>query len=416
MYFLVALIVLLMPAPLPAATDKNCLDCHQNHVTGAHAEVSCSACHGTFDEHHQAGVPSLIQHRCQACHEGTVGIFQGPMATRHKEKAFVERSWGKADPEFFQINCKGCHVQSCFDCHGFERQTHRLTRPATLSCHSCHRGYYVGADYYGYAPREDALRYQRGTDVQGEKYLKMRPDVHQRAGMACGDCHSMPSLAAGKSSAKHCRDCHTPDPKIIEHGIPAHMERLECYACHSGWGAQEYGTFFVRFTQSPFQEYFHVRTGNTAENYIRSAYLKRQDLPPLGINQRGLVSPIRPQFLAYFSDIKAEEVVGEENRLLAAEWKAFFPHTVQRGTPMCDACHNNPRRFLLESPEDRIYLPAADGLGLDSFWQQENQVMVNGSFYERQRFDRMSRRDSNYTKAYVEKWKQFLENVDDFSH
>jgi len=391
------------------AVDGNCRDCHQVEINLAHGGISCSACHGSTDEHEQAGQIQAILQRCQDCHEGADGVLHGPMATRQAEQEFVARSWGQADPGFFQINCSSCHVQNCFDCHS--SGGHQISRPAKQDCHSCHRGYYVGADYYGMAPREDSLRYQRGPEFQGEHYLKMSSDVHHRAGMSCGDCHTMTSLAAGEKTAKNCRDCHEPDIGILEHGISAHMENLECYSCHSAWTAQEYGTFFVRFSDSPAQRLFTVRTDTSADNYIRSAYLRRQNLPPLGINERGLVSPIRPQYIAYFSDVIGGQAVGEENRLLAAEWKAFFPHTIQRGTPMCNACHEQPERFLLGDPEARIYLPEKDGLTLGSFWEQEGQTIENGSFYQRERFDRMSQRTPDYVKAYVEKWKKLTESV-----
>jgi hypothetical protein len=409
-YWIIALLALLLPAlSTAAATEDNCQTCHPIEVTGVHETIDCAACHGTLAEHDRAGDTADTLDRCQNCHEGTAGILHGSMALREAEQAFVERSWGQADPDFYQINCSSCHVQTCFDCHS--TGGHQLARPQKKDCHSCHLGYYVGADYYGMAPREDAMRYQRGPEFQGEHYLKMSADVHQRAGMSCGDCHSMQSLAAGQQSAKSCRDCHEPSPEVIEHRIGAHMAKLECYSCHSAWAAQEYGTFFVRFTNSPSQPYFRVRTDTTADNYIRSAYLRRQNLPPLGLNDRGLVSPIRPQYLAYFSDVVGEQAVGEENRLLAAEWKAFFPHTIQRGTPMCNACHDQPERFLLGDPEARIYLPEKDGLTLGSFWEQDGQLVINGSFYSRERFEKMSQRSPDYVKAYVEKWKKLTESV-----
>ncbi|HBB16659.1 MAG TPA: cytochrome C, partial [Syntrophus sp. (in: bacteria)] len=63
---------------------------------------------------------------------------------------------------------------------------------------------------------------------------------------------------------------------------------------------------------------------------MKSAYLRKQDAPPLGINAAGKVSPIRPEFIVYFTEIRNDRPVGQENRLLAAEWKAFFPHTIRR--------------------------------------------------------------------------------------
>ncbi len=188
----------------------------------------------------------------------------------------------------------------------------------------------------------------------------------------------MQSLIAGTRTAKVCRDCHKPSDKVLEHRIKVHLERMECYACHSAWGAQEYGTFYLRFTGGQSQQHYRLKTVDG--NYVKSAYLKKQDAPPLGVNARGMVSPIRPQFIAYFSDIRNDMVVGEENRLLTASWKAFFPHTVRRGTVMCDGCHDAPRRFIMEGKEDRIYRLQDDGMKIPSFWDRTGQKVMNGDF------------------------------------
>ena len=144
-------------------------------------------------------------------------------------------------------------------------------------------------------------------------------------------------------------------------------------------------------------------------------YLRRQDAPPLGVNAAGRISPIRPQFIAYYSDLRGSGPPPVENRLVAAQWKAFFPHTVRRGTPMCDACHDSPRRFLREKEEDRIYRTDLDGLGLSSFWSQQGQTVINGTFVGPQRYAEIMRKDADYTKAYVEKWKSLIEHVGDSS-
>ncbi|MEI6208931.1 MAG: hypothetical protein WCP20_19310 [Desulfuromonadales bacterium] len=64
--------------------------------------------------------------------------------------------------------------------------------------------------------------------------------------------------------------------KPVEHRISAHLERLECYACHSAWAPQEYGTFYLRFRDSTLKEDFDLKPGASPE-YLRSAYLKKQD-------------------------------------------------------------------------------------------------------------------------------------------
>jgi hypothetical protein len=332
------------------------------------------------------------------------------MAQRTGERQFVQRSYARFDSGFWGKNCSSCHLKSCRDCH----DEGEPAKPTVAACQKCHKGYYTGWDYSGRAPREDNMRYQRGTVVNGETFLKMLPDVHYRAGMTCGACHSMESLTQGRKSSKGCTDCHRPDMKVLEHRIPAHLERLECYACHSAWAAQEYGTFFLRFRDRNMKEDFDLKAGPNAE-YLRSAYLKRQDAPPLGLNARGRVSPIRPQYIAYYTDIVSARNRGPENTLLAAEWRAWFPHTVQRGSVTCEGCHDNPGRVLLEPESQRKYNLKKDGMGLESFWRQEGQRVVNGSFMEASRYLTMSRKSPAYTKAYIQKWKTFLNHVENSS-
>jgi len=329
-------------------------------------------------------------------------IFAGAMGTRDRERRFVERTFGRHDPGFFGKNCGSCHLSGCLDCHG--KDGHRVALPGKEACLSCHKGYFVGVDYFGRAPREENHRYQRGRLHGGEPYLKMLPDVHAEAGLPCGACHTMKSLAAGRKSAKGCRDCHVPSREVVEHRISSHIERLECYACHSAWASQEYGTFFLRFVDSPKKEFFLLR-GRKGE-YVRSVYLKKQDAPPLGVNASGRIAPIRPQFIAFYTEVRGDRPKGKENRLLAAEWKAFFPHTVRRETAACDGCHGNPRRFLLENPGERIYLPDRDGMELLSFWNRTGQRVANGDFIDLSSFLRMSAKSPAYKKGYVEKWKR----------
>lgn len=365
-----------------------------------HGGIACIACHA-------AGEPAGRDNRiagCVVCHRGHGRIFDHAMALRSGEKQFVQRTYGRVDSDFWDKNCGSCHLQSCRDCHG---DATRIRKPSVAGCQVCHKGYYTGWDYSGRAPREDNMRFQRGFSVNGETFLKMLPDVHYSAGMTCGACHSMISLAEGRKFSKTCRDCHNPGMKPVEHRIAAHLQKLECYACHSAWAPQEYGTFFLRFRDGKMKEGFDLKPGMNGE-YLRSAYLKKQDEPPLGINSRGRVSPIRPTFISYYTDIMTARNNGPENILLAAEWRAYFPHTIQRGTVSCEGCHDNPARFLLEPESKRIYDLKKDGLSLESFWLQQGQRVHNGSFVDANTYLHLSAKSPAYKKAYIEKWKTFL--------
>lgn len=396
-------------ATVEIAIADSCFRCHGASGKTVHAVFACTFCH--LKDGRLLTAPDRLPQRaagCISCHPGRERIFDQAMSTRLAEQRFVQRSYAKVDSGFFSKNCSLCHVSSCSDCHDSFREP---AKPTVGACQNCHRGYYTGWDYAGRAPREDNMRYQRGQKDKGETWLKMLPDAHYRAGMTCGDCHGMSSLMAGGKSSKKCLDCHSPDLKVIEHSVAAHMEKLECYACHSGWAPQEYGTFFLRFRDPELKEDFDLKPGPSLE-YLRSAYLKLQDAPPLGINRAGRISPIRPQFIAYYTDIQSARNNGPENILLAAEWRAFFPHTIQRGVVTCEGCHDNPRRFLLEPASQRIYRTAKDGLGLESFWLQKGQQVVNGDFLPLSRYQQLSSKSPAYTKVYIQKWRSFLNHVE----
>lgn len=342
---------------------------------------------------------------CLSCHISARGMLASPMATRAPERAFARRAFGREGDAFFEASCAGCHVASCGDCHG--PRPHAAGKPKDDACLRCHRGYFIGADYYGRAPREDHSRYQRGTTPLGEPFLKMLPDVHRERGLGCADCHTMQSMVQAKKSARTCRDCHAqPSADVPEHAITAHMERMECVACHAAWAAQEYGTFLVRPLTPEQQEAFAPLPA--VGPWRKSAYLKRQDAPPLGLNARGRVTPIRPQFILFATDPSR----GWENRLLAAEWKAFSPHSVRRGSVSCAGCHEQPRRYLLEEDADRLYLLEKDGLPLRSFWSRRAQTVSNGSFLPERHHSLMNRKTPEYVRQHLRQWKRLLEPAD----
>ena len=400
----------LLVSCLTAGAADQCRFCHAAgiQISAVHSRVACQDCHRNGRQllADPAGRDNGSA-GCVRCHQGYQRMYLHAMGTRSKEKDFIARSFGRVDRSFEQKNCAGCHLQGCRDCHG---SGHAIRRPKADTCSKCHKGYYVGWDYFGRAPREEHERYQRGRRLEGETFLKMLPDVHQQKGMTCSACHTMQSLIAGRTVAKSCRDCHHPSSTVLEHRIAAHLEKLECAACHAAWAAQEYGTFYLRFASGSVEDPYQALT-YTQNGYAKSVYLRRQDLPPLGINSQGKVAPIRPQFIAYYSRLAKGRSAGQENLLLAAEWRAFAPHTIQRGTVMCDGCHDNPRRFLLERPQNRIYDLQKDGMGLSSFWDQRGQRMVNGSFLDEARYRRLAAKSDTYKKAYVEKWKKFVTPV-----
>ncbi|HBB16658.1 MAG TPA: cytochrome C, partial [Syntrophus sp. (in: bacteria)] len=132
---------------LPAVSAVNgiagdtCTLCHQVTLKGIHAALPCTACHG--DKVKAIGKPASMETRavgCVGCHRGYEALFDHAMATRTKERRFVERTVGRIDPAFFQQNCNSCHLRGCTDCHG--GTGHAIAKATEQSCLACHKGYF----------------------------------------------------------------------------------------------------------------------------------------------------------------------------------------------------------------------------------------------------------------------------------
>lgn len=149
-------------------------------------------------------------------------------------------------------------------------------------------------------------------------------------------------------------------------GIPQHIERLECYACHSTWAPQYYGyTYGIDYRQSSVDWINSTETilpdGTTADYRGRPLLQPgtptfgdyshiRWENPPLGINGEGRVSPltgviqtiatvINPQGKTILSNEVAQTAQGYN----AMELAPLNPHTTSKAARECADCHGNPQ-------------------------------------------------------------------------
>lgn len=390
---------------------KTCTDCHKVKLTDAHKNASCTSCHIKNDTHYaKAAEFRTGAQGCLTCHAGYKNMLTSPMHKRDAEQKFVHESYGKKDPAFYAKNCSSCHVTSCTDCHK-GKSVHETVKPKTDACTTCHSGYYTGIEYTGLGVRDDHERHGRGIEHNDELYAKMLPDVHHEKGMQCSACHSMKSLAEGKPFSKTCTDCHKVNKNSsVEHSIPEHMEKMECWTCHSAWASQEYGTFWIRFRNTEYDDYFRwVKTPNN--EYAKSSHTKDYTPPPIGINSRGKYSPIRPQYTAFFTYVVGDGAKGKENEMLANNYKALFPHTVRREVVMCESCHKNNKRLMRETEEERIFDLKKDGLEIESFHNKKDFKVTNGRFINDEEYKRITDDDPRYKRLSIKKWKQLKDSV-----
>jgi hypothetical protein len=302
------------------------------------------------------------------------GVLAGPMATRAAERSFARRALGAEGERFFAQSCSGCHVAAATTATARRRTREGGSgrRPACAATGLLRR---LGV------PRPRPARGPRPLPARarGGGRGAVPADAPRRAperGMTCGDCHTMRSLQEGRRSAKTCRDCHpAPSPDVPEHALGAHLEKMECEACHAAWAAQEYGTFLVRPATPEQEEAFAPlpNVGPVAEERLPQepgrAAARPQRARPGGAHPAA-VRPLR-------------------HRPAAAGRTASWPRSGSRSSPHHEARHGHLRRLprpaapLPAGADDgeRLYELEKDGLPLRSFWSREKQTVVGGAFF-----------------------------------
>jgi hypothetical protein len=223
----------------------------------------------------------------------------------------------------------------------------------------------------------------------------------------------MKSLSDNKKYAKTCTDCHNKiDKTIVEHNIQEHLEKLECYRCHSSWAVSELGTFYIQFIDSDVRK-FYKSLKHVSGEYIKSAFMKEYGPPFLGINSSGKYSPIRAEFILFYTGMYKNRLIGDDNRLLGAFWKAFYPHTIRVVTVMCDNCHENRKKYLLLDNNTDFYELQKDDVQLESFYTNMNQKMLNGYFIDNQSYNnKINKKTDKYVKTYIKKWAEFINFIE----
>ena len=217
--------------------------------------------------------------------------------------------------------------------------------------------------------------------------------------------------------------------QVAMESVSAHMENLECYACHSDWAPQCYGCHVKADYSGGAEATDWVQIGNTrfadgqtiaehpeefdqaitspgtvfgtspgespGEVYESRSYLRWEE-PILGINGEGRVTPLMPGCQV------VKTVVGPDGELLllnaigktapgtegaedgqrAIDMAPVQPHTSTRNARTCESCHSDPKalgygiqegRYQQRYQED-IYvdLELADG----SIWPDVTQIQI----------------------------------------
>jgi len=306
---------------------------------------------------------------------------------------------------------------------------HEITTkiPAQQCVHCHNRGGRTGvsflgmmeSDGYGTPFTADGTKQPK---LHGKNYNYLQKDIHSESGMACIDCHTLNDVHGdGNIYSKReqgveieCNDCHgdnenysaqktsrgnpmtnleKQNDQTILRGkidgkshnitqvqalagrgvlpvamqIEAHMNKLECYACHSEWTAQCYGCHAKMDMRKKGYDWVDEAKDATYAWEESRSYL-RWETPTLGINSEGKVSPFTTGCQAIFTRIGADGKAVELNKVFVTSdghsglaHNAIQPHTVSSKARTCEDCHSESKASGLGSGH---YISKLNGLDI----------------------------------------------------
>ncbi len=304
-------------------------------------------------------VSDLLRRRCLRCHLFYPG--DDYPETRHG------------------LGCSACHL---FFENGKSRSHKFIKTPPDQLCLHCHYGNHVGWDYYGlfehdypYQFRSPLIEGNPPSRPWGIDFHELSPDIHLRHGMSCLACHKKEEIMGdgnrysreAQAIKVKCLDCH----KIVNSRLPYHHPKVishaKCSACHAVWSFQDQGIYLILQEDPDWDDWaeFMVQGSSEIEKEIIS-YLttgqaiakmcdkfdgtprkgvwflafgwRRFEKVPLGFDEKGRVSVIRPILDLHLSYVKSQDKVIFDNyrpQLIVKDPKMAYmpysPHTIGRG-------------------------------------------------------------------------------------
>ena len=392
---------------------KQCARCHVwGEGRGKRGDLrasGCASCHVLYgnDGKYEGDDPNIrnngkrphpLRHRitsaipaaqCTHCHTrgkriGTtfVGMFEYDYVKDKHAPPFDEN--GKPQEPLFTKEYlhvrKDVHFErgmQCVDCHtSIDVHGDGNIYPATLyqvevSCYDCHGTpmQYPWELPVGYGSPV-TLDGRRGLHKEGsrEYLLTSKGNVKEnwfREGEKAyvfssfsGKRHEIPLLKDIQQADKF----KTKQGKVAMSTVHAHIEKLECYACHSTWAPQCYGCHMQYDRRAKGTDWIATskkvdpETGRQTETEkfgnlsLENRSFLRWESPMLGVNLRGKITPLVPgcQTFYTFVDEKGNITVRNKHYTTSTGHNSptlapLNPHSVSLVARTCEDCHTTPK-------------------------------------------------------------------------
>lgn len=407
--------------------DDTTIDKKENGKLLVHSIQGSRDAKVTVHEHTYSGVPTKT---CTACHNRgrRIGVsYEGLMETSYRspfmsngddQQQIHKKSYIHLQSDVHLTKgmvCQDCHTSG--DLHSLGDLSGAIQGAVEIECQDCHG---TPTEYpwelpigYGDEITDSSPRQGKGRGVADNvaDYLKKGWVAPPKDGyLISSRGNAMPHIvkngneiilhsAGGKDIAliplKKLaeEDKLTMEGKVAMLQICAHIDNMECYACHATWAPQCYGCHVkIDYTDvEPRTDWVEVArnafsNGQTADalsaedeekikQYVLSgkveeqrSYLRWED-PPLVVNGEHRVSPAIPgcqttitvidkngkvQLLNHIYKIPNVEGAGPEGQL-GIDISPLHPHTVQKAARECESCHSNPKSMGYGIAEGKLY-------------------------------------------------------------
>jgi len=249
--------------------------------------------------------------------------------------------------------------------------------------------------------------------------------------ISCEKCHvtgDHPAILKAKDGTMNLlrgqgRTVPSWSPETIPHKVQAHRDKLRCSACHAAWSFQDYGLHLMLEERPDYwkwatnagqndpqvQEILAKNVGTVADivppatgpvpampedrweppittdwltgevrpgAWFRGYTVRRWSRPPLGLDDKGRVSVMRPMYQYVISHVDEDSnlLVDRQIPITGAGWPALIfnpyePHTISSKGRACHECHGEPTAVGLGEGMKGIDKP-----GFHPVWKPEDQI------------------------------------------